>query len=60
VTAKSNFKLYKDAELIFYNLDSIKDKSQCFIVEGEIDALSLIEAGIDNVVSVPNGANNYN
>jgi twinkle protein len=53
---KKNFKLYKDAELIFYNLDSIKDKSQCFIVEGEIDALSLIEAGIDNVVSVPNGA----
>jgi hypothetical protein len=26
------------------------------IVEGEVDALSLLEAGIDNVVSVPDGA----
>lgn len=52
-----NFKLYKEAELIFYNLDAIKENDNCFIVEGEIDALSLIEAGIDNVVSVPNGAN---
>ena len=46
----------KNAELIFYNLDSIKDHKQCFIVEGEIDALSLYEAGIKNVISVPNGA----
>jgi len=56
-TGNKNFKLFKDAELIFYNLDGIKDSETCFIVEGEIDALSLIEAGIDNVVSVPNGAN---
>jgi twinkle protein len=28
----------------------------CVIVEGEMDALSLHEAGIHNVVSVPNGA----
>lgn len=55
--AKKQFKLFKDAELIFYNLDSIKDSDTCYIVEGEIDALSLIEAGIDNVISVPNGAN---
>lgn len=41
--AKKNFKLYKDAELIFYNLDSIKDTDRCFIVEGEIDCLTLIE-----------------
>jgi len=54
---KKNFKLFKDAELVFYNLDVIKDKAECFIVEGEIDCLSLIEAGIENVVSVPNGAN---
>ena len=55
--AKKNFKLYKDAELIFYNLDSIKDTDRCFIVEGEIDCLTLIEAGLGNVISVPNGAN---
>lgn len=51
------FKLDKGAELIFYNLDSIKNTKQAIIVEGEIDALSFIEVGIDYVVSVPNGAN---
>ena len=54
--AVKQFKLFKDAELIFYNLDGIKNSESCFIVEGEMDALSLIEAGIDNVISVPNGA----
>lgn len=54
---KKNFKLYKDAELILYNLDSIKDSKECVIVEGEPDCLSYIQAGIYNVVSVPNGAN---
>ena len=51
-----DFRLHKNAELIFYNLDAIKDESTAIIVEGEIDALSLHEAGIYNVVSVPNGA----
>ena len=54
---KKNFKLFKDAELIIYNLDSIKDTKECIIVEGEPDCLSFIQAGIYNVVSVPNGAN---
>lgn len=56
-TGNKLFKLYKDAELIFYNLDSIKDSEECWIVEGEIGALTLHEAGLTNVVSVPNGAN---
>lgn len=54
--AQKDFKLEKDAELIFYNLDSIKDEKTVFIVEGEIDCLSMYESGIYNVVSVPNGA----
>jgi twinkle protein len=56
-SAEKHFKLFKDAELIFYNLDGIKDQRECYIVEGEMDALSFIEAGLKNVVSVPNGAN---
>ncbi len=51
------FKLFKDGELIFFNIDSIKDVDTCIITEGEIDCLSFIQAGINNVVSVPNGAN---
>ena len=51
-----DFKLSKNAELVFYNLDALKDESTAIIVEGEIDCLSLYEAGIYNAVSVPNGA----
>lgn len=51
-----DFKMVKDAELIFYNLDSIKGEEVAYITEGEIDAMSLYEIGIYNVVSVPNGA----
>ncbi len=56
-SAKKSFKLYKDAELILYNLNGIKDFDTIYICEGEIDALTIIEAGFDNVVSVPNGGN---
>ena len=56
--AKKNFKLYKGAELILYNIDSLFDAKEVWITEGEIDCLSLIEAGLDCVVSVPNGAGN--
>lgn len=55
-----DFKLEKNAELIFYNIDSIKDETECIIVEGEIDCLSFHEAGIYNVISVPNGAESKN
>lgn len=53
---RKNFKLYKDAELIFYNIDSIKNSDEVIICEGEIDALSIHQAGKKNVVSIPNGA----
>jgi twinkle protein len=53
---RKNFKLYKGAERVFYNINSIVGYDYCVVVEGEIDALSLCEAGIPNVVSVPNGA----
>ena len=54
---KKNFKLYKDAEKIFYNLDNIATENECIIVEGEFDVLAYYTAGIKNVVSVPNGFN---
>ena len=59
---RKNFKLYKGAEKIFYNINSTVGYEYCIIVEGEMDVLSLHEAGIENVVSVPNGAtlNNNN
>jgi twinkle protein len=50
-----DFKLAKDAELIFYNIDEIDEKDEVVIVEGEIDCMSMYEAGIYNCISVPNG-----
>lgn len=40
-----NFKLVKDAELIFYNLSSVGDRRFCIVTEGEIDCMSAYEAG---------------
>ena len=51
-----HFKMHKGAELIPYNIDCLATAKEVWIVEGEMDALSLIEAGIENVISVPNGA----
>ena len=56
-TGDKQFKMVQNAELLPYNLDSIKDTDTVYITEGEMDALTLYECGIHNVVSVPNGAN---
>jgi twinkle protein len=56
--AEKNFKQHKDAEKIFYGLDDIQDHKEVYIVEGEMDKLSLNEIGIENCLSVPDGAPN--
>lgn len=56
-TGDKCFKLVSGAELILWNIDAIKDSTECIITEGEMDALSFIECGFDYTVSVPNGAN---
>jgi twinkle protein len=53
---RKNFKLYKGAEKVFYNINSVVGYDYCVIVEGEMDVLALHEAGIKNAISVPNGA----
>ena len=53
---RKNFKLYKGAEKIFYNINSVVGYDNCVITEGEMDVLALHEAGIKNAISVPNGA----
>jgi twinkle protein len=49
------FRLEKNAERIFYGLDDCTGET-AIIVEGEMDKLSLYEAGIKHTVSVPDGA----
>uniref|UniRef100_A0A453SY07 SF4 helicase domain-containing protein n=1 Tax=Aegilops tauschii subsp. strangulata TaxID=200361 RepID=A0A453SY07_AEGTS len=45
-----------NTEKILYGLDDIKQARDIIIVEGEIDKLSMEEAGYCNCVSVPDGA----
>lgn len=54
---KKNFKLYKGAEKIFYNLDNIRTSKTAVICEGEFDTLAFATAGIFHATSVPNGFN---
>lgn len=56
-TGDKCFKLCSGAELLPYNIDAIKGCKECIITEGEMDALSFIECGRKDVISVPNGAN---
>lgn len=53
---KKSFKLVSNAELVWYNFDCISQNKEIIICEGEIDALTFIENGFKNVISVPNGA----
>jgi len=50
------FKLVSGAELVWYNFNALKEHNEIIICEGEIDALTWIENGYDNIISVPNGA----
>ena len=40
----------------FFNIDNIDTSQPLVVVEGEMDTLAVIQAGYDNVVSVPNGS----
>lgn len=57
-SATKGFRMVSGAELILYNVDSLKGSDYAIITEGEMDALSFIEAGFVPVVSIPNGATN--
>lgn len=57
---KKHFVAEKGFKLAFWNLDRVLagQAKEIFIVEGELDACALVEAGVppDRVLSVPNGA----
>lgn len=44
---------------ILFGMNHCSESGQLIITEGQMDSLSLIEAGIENAVSVPNGANGF-
>jgi twinkle protein len=54
---QKNFKLYKGAQKIFYNLDNIRTSKTAVIVEGEFDVMAFATADVFTAVSIPNGFN---
>lgn len=57
-----NFRMVSGCRLVPFAIDICRDNADdsICIVEGEIDCMSFYEAGIKNVVSVPNGASKGN
>ena len=55
-TLAKGFKQEKNAEKCFYRFDHLIGMKTIIITEGEMDALSLVQSGFNNVVSVPDGA----
>lgn len=49
----------KDTMPILFGMDQCQDFSCLVITEGQIDSLSVAEAGVPNAVSVPNGAKGF-
>jgi twinkle protein len=56
-TSDKKFTQSANGKSIFYNINSIINEEECYIVEGEFDVLAVHQVGIKNVISVPNGAN---
>ncbi len=55
-TRSKQFKQTPNAKRTLYNYDLAHKQEEVIFVEGEIDVLTLIECGFDNVVSLPDGA----
>lgn len=49
----------KDTKPILFGMAQCTDFERLIITEGQIDSLSVAEAGISNAVSVPNGCNGF-
>lgn len=45
-----------NCEQAFYNVDAIREHEEVVLVEGEMDALAMMQAKFPNVISVPRGA----
>lgn len=55
-TMDKRFWQEKGTEKLLYGIDDINDADELIIVEGEMDKLSVEEAGFLNCISVPSGA----
>ncbi len=49
------FSMESGGKLVFWNMDNCDPSLPLILTEGEFDAAALVEAGITNTVSIPNG-----
>ena len=56
---EKTFRVLPDHPTPLYNVDALDPTKPVFVTEGEIDALTLMQQGYDNVVSVPLGAGTF-
>lgn len=58
--AEKTFRRIPDCKSILFNTDAVKKYSDSIIItEGELDAITLIQAGLENVVSGTTGAGSF-
>ena len=55
-TVDKQFRQTKNGKKSLYNYARVKDAKRVVIVEGEMDALAVFEAGIEEVTTLPDGA----
>ena len=53
------FKILKGHDTPLFNVDHLDPKKPVYVTEGEIDAMTLVEHGYENTVSIPMGAMNF-
>ena len=58
-SSEKDFKQSVNTKSILYGMWHINPTKTLYITEGQLDSMSMWQAGIKNVVSVPSGANNY-
>jgi twinkle protein len=57
--AKKTFKRTPDCKSILFNFDLLNGQQAAFVCEGELDTISLIQAGIENAVGTTTGAGSF-
>jgi 5S rRNA maturation endonuclease (ribonuclease M5) len=57
--AEKTFRRIPDCKSILFNIDSLNGHDEVFICEGELDAISLIQQGIENAIGATNGCGSF-
>jgi twinkle protein len=57
--SEKTFKRIPDCKSILFNIDSLNGHQEVYICEGELDAISLIQQGIENAIGATTGSGSF-